>query len=112
MLPAAMYPVMGPWGTIPSSVLIGFMMFGIEDIGSRIECPWFSLPMWQYADTICDGVVQMREQDAEKITKDRSLQFEGITTPTSPPVITSTAAEAPEAVADTNVTAPPQPAAS
>lgn len=40
-----MYPVMGPWGTIPVSMLMGYVMLGIEDIGSRIECPWLSLPM-------------------------------------------------------------------
>jgi len=71
-IPAAIYPIMGPAATVPTALLLSYMMLGIEDIGSRVECPWPSLPMWQYADTICDGVVQMRDQDAEKIVRARA----------------------------------------
>lgn len=47
-----MYPVVGPWGTVPVTCAIGFYMLGIEDIGVRIEQPFDVLPLWQYVDAI------------------------------------------------------------
>lgn len=35
MLPLALYPVVGPTGTIPVSLGIAYLMMGMEDIGSR-----------------------------------------------------------------------------
>jgi putative membrane protein len=66
-LPAAMYPVLGPAGTAPVSLLIAWMMLGIEDIGSRIENPMDSLPLWQYVDTIEQSIDQLRAHDREQL---------------------------------------------
>lgn len=64
-LPAAMYPLVGPFGTAPVSLLMAWGMLGIEDIGSRIENPMGSLPLWQYVDTIDDALKQLRWHDSE-----------------------------------------------
>lgn len=52
LLPLALYPALGPVGTIPASVVVALFMYGLEDIGTRIEQPFDSLPLWQY----CDGI--------------------------------------------------------
>lgn len=64
-LPAAMYPLLGPVATAPVSLLMAWGMLGIEDIGSRIENPMGSLPLWQYVDTIDDALAQLRWHDSE-----------------------------------------------
>ncbi|KAJ1621937.1 Bestrophin, RFP-TM, chloride channel-domain-containing protein [Pavlovales sp. CCMP2436] len=64
-LPAAMYPVVGPLATAPVSLLIAWMMLGIEDIGSRIENPMDTLPLWQYVDAVHGSLAQLRAHDAE-----------------------------------------------
>ena len=51
----ALYPIMGPVGTIPTSIVVGMFMFGLEDVGARIEQPFGALPLWQYCDGV-DGV--------------------------------------------------------
>jgi len=51
-LPMALYPVVGPEMTVPFSLAISFIMFGIEDIGTRVEQPFNILPLWQYSDVI------------------------------------------------------------
>lgn len=52
MLPMALYPIMGPAATIPTSVVVSLFRYGLTDIGSRIEQPFENLPLWQY----CDGI--------------------------------------------------------
>ena len=52
LLPLALYPALGPAGTIPASLTVALFMYGLEDIGTRIEQPFDSLPLWQY----CDGI--------------------------------------------------------
>jgi len=54
-----MYPVVGPVGTIPSTVLISFLMLGIDDIGCRVEQPFDNLPLWQYCQCIDDSCEQL-----------------------------------------------------
>lgn len=34
-LPLALYPLVGPMGTIPTSTILTFFFLGIEDIGAR-----------------------------------------------------------------------------
>jgi putative membrane protein len=51
-VPLAMYPIVGPVGTVPVSAAVSFFMLGIEDIGVRIEQPFDSLPLWQYVEAI------------------------------------------------------------
>jgi predicted membrane chloride channel (bestrophin family) len=52
LLPLALYEQLGPWTTPPVAVVTAFLFFGLEDIGTRIEEPFDSLPLWQY----CDGI--------------------------------------------------------
>jgi predicted membrane chloride channel (bestrophin family) len=64
-LPAALFPVLGPVATAPVSLLMAWGMLGIEDIGSRIENPMDSLPLWQYVDTVEQSLEQLRAHDSE-----------------------------------------------
>ena len=60
-LPAALFPIVGPAGTVPISVALSFFMLGIEDIGARLEMPFDVLPLWQYTaviDASCEQVVR------------------------------------------------------
>ena len=50
---------------VPVSLLISYMMLGIEDIGSRIENPFQVLPLWQYCDVIDASCTQLLSHDAE-----------------------------------------------
>eukprot|EP00927_Polykrikos_kofoidii_P065209 TRINITY_DN60999_c0_g1_i1.p1 TRINITY_DN60999_c0_g1~~TRINITY_DN60999_c0_g1_i1.p1 ORF type:complete len:510 (-),score=54.33 TRINITY_DN60999_c0_g1_i1:32-1561(-) len=67
-LPLAMYPVVGPVGTVPVSVIIAFFMLGIEDIGSRVEQPFDIMPLWQYCATIDQSCLQL-ERHAESLNQ-------------------------------------------
>lgn len=60
-LPLALYPLLGPLGTAPVSLLISFFMLGIEDIGSRVEQPFDVMPLWQYCTTIEQSCVQLEK---------------------------------------------------
>mmetsp|Transcript_775 Transcript_775/g.2336 ORF Transcript_775/g.2336 Transcript_775/m.2336 type:complete len:485 (+) Transcript_775:19-1473(+) len=62
-LPAAMYSVVGAMGTLPASVVVAYMMLGIEDIGSRIEMPFDTLPLWQYCDGLDVSIAQICDHD-------------------------------------------------
>lgn len=58
-LPFAVYPIVGPIGTVPTTLVIAFFMLGIEDIGSRVEQPFDVLPLWQYCQTIDSSCLQL-----------------------------------------------------
>lgn len=58
-LPFAIFPVVGPVGTLPVSLTISYFMLGIEDIGSRVEQPFDVLPIWQYCQTIDQSCLQL-----------------------------------------------------
>merc|ERR1712232_428339 len=60
-LPLALYPLTGPLGTVPVSLLISFFMLGIEDIGSRVEQPFDVMPLWQYCSTVEQSCVQLEK---------------------------------------------------
>jgi predicted membrane chloride channel (bestrophin family) len=52
LLPLGLYPILGPAGTIPTCIVVAMFMYGLDDVGGRIEEPFGCLPLWQY----CDGV--------------------------------------------------------
>ena len=56
LLPFALYPAVGPIGTIPASLLISYSVLGIGDIGMQLEEPFNILPLRQYSEGISDGV--------------------------------------------------------
>ena len=64
MLPFALFPIMGPIGTVPTSATVALFLFGIEDVGTRIEQPFAALPLWQYCDGIDASVAQIAKQHA------------------------------------------------
>jgi len=62
LIPLALFPIMGPIATVPSSVVVAVFMYGLEDVGARIEEPFGSLPLWQYCDGIDAGCKQTLAQ--------------------------------------------------
>lgn len=60
-LPFAMFPLLGPYLTMPMTLVISFFMLGIEDIGSRVEQPFDVLPLWQYCEDIEFSCQQLLE---------------------------------------------------
>lgn len=59
LLPFAMYPAMGPFGTLPAAVLTAYAILGIADIGVQLEEPFDILPLRQYSDGIFDSINQI-----------------------------------------------------
>jgi len=57
-LPFGMYPLMGPYFTIPVCLLTSFVVLGIEDIGVQLEEPYDVQPLRQYSDGIFDSINQ------------------------------------------------------
>ena len=55
-LPFALYPAMGPWLTLPTSLLTMYAICGVEDIGVQLEEPFNILPMRQYSDGMFDAI--------------------------------------------------------
>ena len=68
LLPLALYPIMGPVGTVPTALVVAAFMYGLEDVASRIEEPFHSLPLWQYVEGIDASCKQILEQH-ELLTK-------------------------------------------
>ena len=64
LLPLALYPSLGPVGVVPSSMVVALFLYGLEDIGTRIEQPFDSLPLWQYCDGIEGSCKQLLAQHA------------------------------------------------
>lgn len=60
MLPFTMYSSLGPYGTIPASLLVSYAILGIADIGVQLEEPFNILPLRQYSEGIFDGVNGIR----------------------------------------------------
>jgi predicted membrane chloride channel (bestrophin family) len=58
-LPFALYPALGPWGTLPAAAFTSWAILAIEDIGVQIEEPFFVLPMRQYSDGMFDAIGQI-----------------------------------------------------
>lgn len=70
-VPLALYGILGPMGTVPVSVIVAMFMFGLEDMGARMEQPFAALPLWQYCDGIDGGCRQMLRQH-ENFKKSKS----------------------------------------
>ena len=58
-LPFALYPAMGPFGTLPAAVFTSWAIQSIEDIGVQLEEPFFVLPLRQYSDGMFDVIGQI-----------------------------------------------------
>jgi predicted membrane chloride channel (bestrophin family) len=43
-------------------MIVALFLFGLEDVGTRIEQPFDSLPLWQYCDTIDASCKQLLAQ--------------------------------------------------
>lgn len=65
-LPLALYPIMGPFGTTPTSMVIALFMYGLDDVGTRIEEPFDNLPLWQYCEGI-DGSLKQHLAQHERL---------------------------------------------
>mmetsp|Transcript_29330 Transcript_29330/g.56762 ORF Transcript_29330/g.56762 Transcript_29330/m.56762 type:complete len:542 (+) Transcript_29330:68-1693(+) len=73
-LPLALYPMLGPLGTPPASLIIAFFMLGIEDIGSRVEQPFDVMPLWQYCQMIDQTCLQLvRHSEAIRKRVDEAI---------------------------------------
>ena len=59
-LPFALYPITGPFGTLPASLMGTWAILGIEDLGVQLEEPFDVLPMRQYSDGMYDAMNQIR----------------------------------------------------
>lgn len=66
-LPFALYPAMGPFGTLPAAVFTSWAIQSIEDIGVQLEEPFFVLPLRQYSDGMFDVIGQI-ERNYEPYT--------------------------------------------
>jgi len=71
LIPLGLYPILGPWGTMPTSVVVGLFMYGLDDVGARIEEPFGSLPLWQYCDGIAGTCRQLLSEDEAMKTAGR-----------------------------------------
>ena len=61
LLPFALWPHCGFWGTIPTSLCVGYGMIAIEDIGVTLEDPNDILPLWRYSDAVDKAVLQVED---------------------------------------------------
>lgn len=62
MLPLGLFPLVGPTGTVPLTIVISFFLLSIEDIGTRIEQPFVNLPIIDYCafvDKTCEDMIEM-----------------------------------------------------
>ena len=59
LLPFALYPAMGPFGTLPTALITSFAILAIEDIGVQLEEPFDILPLRQYSDGMFDALGQI-----------------------------------------------------
>lgn len=60
-LPLALYPMLGPIGTLPASLLTAWAVLGIEDISVQLEEPFDILPLRQYSDGIYDSIAAIEK---------------------------------------------------
>ena len=58
VVPFGMYPLMGPYFTIPVCLLTSYAVSGIDDIGVQLEEPFNVLPLFQYSEIIFDSINQ------------------------------------------------------
>ena len=65
LIPLGLYPILGPAATAPTSVIVALFMYGLDDVGGRIEEPFGCLPLWQYCDGIVGTCRQLLQADDE-----------------------------------------------
>ena len=58
-LPFALYPALGPFGTLPAAMFTSWAIGSIDDIGVQLEEPFFVLPLRQYSDGMFDAIGQI-----------------------------------------------------
>ena len=63
-LPLAMYPLVGPTGTVPVCAVLSYFMLGIEDVGVRTEQPFDVLPLWQVLGAIDASCEQIKSHQS------------------------------------------------
>eukprot|EP00546_Thalassionema_frauenfeldii_P014977 CAMPEP_0178913164 /NCGR_PEP_ID=MMETSP0786-20121207/10685_1 /TAXON_ID=186022 /ORGANISM="Thalassionema frauenfeldii, Strain CCMP 1798" /LENGTH=435 /DNA_ID=CAMNT_0020585865 /DNA_START=79 /DNA_END=1386 /DNA_ORIENTATION=+ len=59
LLPFAIYPAMGPIGTLPVSLIGAYALLGIDDVSVQLEEPFDILPLRQYSDGMFDAIGQI-----------------------------------------------------
>jgi predicted membrane chloride channel (bestrophin family) len=72
LLPFALYPSLGPWGTLPASLFSSYAVLGIEDVGVQLEEPFDILPMRQYSDGMFDVINQMEKNYTPYVSEEGS----------------------------------------
>jgi predicted membrane chloride channel (bestrophin family) len=55
-MPIGLYPILGPFLTLPTALVTAYAVLGIEDVGVQMEEPFDLLPLRQYSDVIFDSV--------------------------------------------------------
>jgi len=60
-MPFVLYKEMGDVGCFFATVVITFVLLGIEDIGVNIEDPFRIMPLTQLANTIEGNVIEIEE---------------------------------------------------
>jgi putative membrane protein len=60
-LPFALYPLLGPMGTLPTVLLTSYAVLGIEDISVQLEEPFDILPLRQYSDGAIESIQAIEE---------------------------------------------------
>jgi len=78
-LPFALYPAMGPFGTLPLSVMTSYAILGIEDLGVQLEEPFDILPLRQYSDGMFDAINAIENNFTPYVIQDE----DGITATTA-----------------------------
>lgn len=60
-LPLALYPLLGPMGTLPTALLTAYAVLGIEDISVQLEEPFAILPLREYSDSMQSNIAAMEK---------------------------------------------------
>ena len=55
-LPFALYPLLGPLGTLPTAILSAYAVLGVEDISIQLEEPFDILPLREYSDSMLSAI--------------------------------------------------------
>ena len=67
-LPLALYPLVGPFGTLPTALLTSYAVLGIEDISVQLEEPFDILPLRQYSDGIIESITSIERGYKQSFT--------------------------------------------
>jgi predicted membrane chloride channel (bestrophin family) len=67
-LPLALYPLLGPWATLPTTLLTSYAVLGIEDISVQLEEPFDVLPLRQFSNTMYQSIKAIESNYKDPIT--------------------------------------------